>query len=291
MANSFRGRVRDGRGPKGHRSAFVRSIAPIAQPVVTTQSSPISGEIGGQVGQEVQVQIDQPRAITGIGDDLGANVQLPLKERIWRGEYVELGQLTTVGPSPVDQPLMLAVDTTGGGLHLRPQSRSPAIRSIEQWTSAMLVFTSIFAERHSTRTRELLKYVNVVRTAAECGYNWKEYDIQFRLRHARQPHASWAKVDTELWLLVATAQTHNFRPYGYGQAAARPATRGGWRPSSFRGGSSASAGRRRQPTSVCFAFNSGQCAYGKNCRYAHKCQRCNDTSHRASSCPKASASK
>ena len=83
----------------------------------------------------------------------------------------------------------------------------------------MLVFISIYAERHASRARELLKYVSVVRTAAECGYNWKDYDVQFRLRHARQPHMSWAKVDTELWLLVATAQMRNFRTYSNTQSA------------------------------------------------------------------------
>ena len=154
----------------------------------------------------------QPGMLPGIGEDLGSIVPVALKERVWRGEYIELGQLIKANSqlikansAPSDNGLMLTVDSASGGLQLRPQSRSPGIRSIEQWTTAMLVYVSIYTERHTMRARELLKYMSIVRTAAECGYNWSEYDIQFRLRHAKQPEMSWAGVDTELWLLVATA--------------------------------------------------------------------------------------
>ena len=245
--------------------------------------------IGGGDGQGVcgiQTHV-QPRAIPDLSDDLGSGVQLALKERIWKGEYVELGQLLKMDPSTRDQSLVLAVDAAGGGLQLRPQSRSPAIRSVEQWTSAMLVFISIYAERHASRARELLKYVSVVRTAAECGYNWKDYDVQFRLRHARQPHMSWAKVDTELWLLVATAQMRNFRTYSNGQSSVVSPQRGGRRQFYHNAGRIRSAG-----AGICFAFNSpsGRCTRGKFCRYPHKCKRCGDSSHGAASCAKPSTS-
>ena len=124
--------------------------------------------IGGGDGQGVcgiQPHATQPRAIPDLSDDLGSSVQLALKERIWNGEYVELGQLLKMDPSPMDQSLVLAVDSAGGRLQLRLQSRSPSIRTVEQWTSAMLLFISIYAERHASRARELLTYVSVVRTA------------------------------------------------------------------------------------------------------------------------------
>ena len=265
----------------------VAAVANTFGPPPSAQSENIIG-IGdrqGMYGDQVQATT-QPLAVADLSDDLGSGVQLALKERIWNGEYVELGQLLKMHPSPLDQSLVLAVDSVGGGLQLRPQSRSPSIRSIEQWTSAMIVFVSIYAERHLSRVRELLKYVTVVRTAAECGYNWKDYDVQFRLRHARQPHMSWARVDTELWLLVATAQMRNFRTYGGKQPSTWFPKRGGRRP--FQ---QSTGGTRPRNAGVCFAFNSGQCPRGRQCRYQHKCQRCGDSSHGAAACSRPPSSK
>ena len=73
-------------------------------------------------------------------------------------------------------------------------------------------------EKHSGRARELFKYIDTVRAIVRFGgYNWRAYDVQFRLRQARQPHRSWAAIDTELWLTVATAQ-----PRGGYHAGGRP---------------------------------------------------------------------
>ena len=51
-------------------------------------------------------------------------------------------------------------------------------------------------EKHFGRARELFKYTDTVRSIVRFGgYNWRAYDVQFRLRQARQPHRSWAAID------------------------------------------------------------------------------------------------
>ena len=53
-----------------------------------------------------------------------------------------------------------------------------------------------------------MKYMDLVRHAARAfgGYGWREYDVQFRLKQARQPGRSWVSVDAELWLMLVAFQ-------------------------------------------------------------------------------------
>ena len=70
---------------------------PSTQPDMIAHGSLTLGDavIGGGEGQGVcGIQTHaQPRAIPDLSDDLGSGVQLAFKERIWNGEYVELGHL------------------------------------------------------------------------------------------------------------------------------------------------------------------------------------------------------
>ena len=109
------------------------------------------------------------------------------------------------------------------GRHCRYNYRSegvPRITLIEQWTSAFLVFASKYAEKHIVRVLEMFKYMDTVRTAARFGgFGWRTYDAQFRLRQAREPTRSWAVIDSELWLMTATAPCTHSTPAYYGDAS------------------------------------------------------------------------
>ena len=160
---------------------------------------------------------------------------------------------------------------------------------------------NIFVEKHLGRARELFKYIDTIRSIVRFGgYNWRAYDVQFRLRQARQPHRSWAAIDTELWLTVATAQPRGgFHAGGHphalpfrgggggGQGSGVPATieqsfHAGPTPSPA-GGRRAGAGFNRARANHCFAFNAGTCQRGA-CRFAHVCANCGSASHAAVAC-------
>ena len=61
----------------------------------------------------------------------GSSVQLSLKERIWNGVYIELGQLLKMDPSPLYQSLVLAVDSAGGGA-AAPAPFALAVHSLDR---------------------------------------------------------------------------------------------------------------------------------------------------------------
>ena len=109
--------------------------------------------------------------MTNVRDELGSIVPLAIKDKIWRGEYVELGGLLESVPIQRNDSAMVL---TVSGSTLQPQRKTPGIMSIEQWTSAFLVYASIYAEKHLKRARELFKYMDTVRTAARFGgYGWR----------------------------------------------------------------------------------------------------------------------
>ncbi len=94
------------------------------------------------------------------------------KEKIWDGEYVDFGSLL----NPVDsQKYHLAFDESNK-IAVEPATKPRPVHSIEQWTSAFLIFTAIHAEKFPKDTPKLMKYASVVRDLASKGnFGWKVY--------------------------------------------------------------------------------------------------------------------
>ena len=121
--------------------AFSASRAGLFPPAlsVSAGASPITSET-------VRPVPGQPQLLAGVCDDLGAAVATPVKEKIWRGEFVDLGaliKLSVNAGSPNDEGLLLTLSPSNANLQLRATNRNPVIKSIYQWTSAMLISVSI----------------------------------------------------------------------------------------------------------------------------------------------------
>ncbi|XP_063971441.1 uncharacterized protein LOC135158087 [Lytechinus pictus] len=242
----------------------------------------------------------QPDMLSCVCDDLDGEVPSSVKEKIWKGEFVELGGLLKRESLSEESSQLQAFSlcATGSALMLRPQSKAPVIASIEQWTSAFIIYASIYLERHCMRARELLKYMDIVRSIVRFGgFNWRAYDIQFRLRQARHPHRSWAVIDTELWLTVASTPgraafssfggNQPFRPYDRSfRRGSFPSSGYANRQGAIRAPGAAPAPFRSSP--VCFAFNAGSCQRTA-CRYAHRCGKCSSAAHGSHACNSAAA--
>ena len=270
--------------PDSRVDAFLspQLLSPSAPPPPPNQGLPVGSDFFPS----------QPAMLSCVCDELGGEVPSSVRDRIWKGEFIELGILLKRDSALDDSGLQsFSLCSAGSAVLLRPQSKAPAIANIEQWTSAFLIFASIYLERHTMRARELLKYMDIVRSIVRFGaYNWRSYDTQFRLRQARHPQRSWAVIDTELWLTVAASpsqagfaahtRSQPFRPYD------RTPRRGNF-PASVqysRQGAVRGAGPNspRSPP-VCFAFNAGSCTR-PSCRYAHKCRNCAATAHGSNAC-------
>lgn len=181
-------------------------------------------------------------------DDIAMHVPQSIKEQIWRGDYVHLNLL-------LKGALELSELSSGQALYLspsgliesKPKGHKGKNLSIEKWTDAFLIYTSILLHKTPTLCQDLIKYMSIIREASTKlkGFAWVTYDEQFRLRQAHYP-SSWASINQELWLRCMALQETSTGSVTFG-VALRPNT--------------------------CNAYNRGHCTF-TNCRFAHNCSSC-----------------
>ena len=212
----------------------------------------------------------RPSTLYSLGNDAPIDMHVPrgVKEKIWNGQYVDLACLYRDTATRV-----LTARETGSELTMAVEQGKVVFRaatphtrkldSIDKWTSAFHVFMAIYCTRHPSRFLELLKYAEIIRTAAVQfpGIGWRNYDEQFRLRMEANPSRSWAAMDMELWVTVAAAGSMLHSP-----------------------NVGALINSIQSPKYVCYAFNSATGCRWNPCRYSHSCSRCGKTGHGAGVC-------
>ncbi|CAC5417238.1 unnamed protein product [Mytilus coruscus] len=150
-----------------------------------------------------------PQQIYGVNTDIAINVPQNIKDKLYKSEYIDLAVLLAQNmPSDSNTQKLVVLN---GQLVLQSAPNLSRIFGIEVWTTAFIIFTSIYCNLHPGRFQELLKYMSIIRLGAKRCNNlgWKHYDEQFCLRKAFDPTGSWATVDSELWLIYINDSTEN----------------------------------------------------------------------------------
>ncbi|XP_046567982.1 uncharacterized protein LOC124276383 [Haliotis rubra] len=142
---------------------------------------------------------------------IDAHVKQQTREKVWRGEYVDLGTLLPVdGGVEEGESLTVTTDTTGRVI-FKPVKAPAKKLTLGSWTSAFHVYMSIYLGKHFSLSivQSLLSYMETIRSAAlRFGQEaWMLYDQQFRHRMARDPLRRWDRIDGELWLKFMTPQS------------------------------------------------------------------------------------
>ena len=103
------------------------------------------------------------------------------------------------------------------------------------------------------------------------------YDEQYRLRKATSPSSSWGVVDVELWMLCVSTPPSGNIGFGNVERQSRNSPPIAHTSHTVNLGSTLNCQRRSDTNkSVCRLFNRGlQCKFGKNCKYSHRCTKCN----------------
>ena len=183
-----------------------------------------------------------PEPINSITVPIGYHVNQPIKQKIIKGEFVNLGTLLVRDPTNAHATSTLTIDAQGNIISQpKPTTR---ITSIEKWTDAFLIYFSIYTAVHPLRSQQLIKYMHDVRLGAQNSNGWVSYDEQFRLRIAHNPSRNWGILDNELWLLYMTANSNK----------------------------SSSTQHHK-----CFDYNLKANCYKPHCPYIHRCLKCNGT--------------
>ena len=208
--------------------------------------------------------LNQPNQVNSFHVHIASEISQATREKIQRSEYIDLSLL--LSNNNVQRQDIKKLVIVNGELSIKSGNLRTKINNIERWTSAIIIFISIYCSAHENRVQELLKYMSDVRLGAQrsSSFGWKPYDEQCRLRKACNPMNSWDIVDVELWLLYLSSSTA---------------------PLSFGHSQSTHAGANTGMKNKCYAFNyNGKCSR-LNCPYFHACMKCSSLLHSVTSCP------
>lgn len=108
----------------------------------------------------------QPVQTITTFDPLGGHIPPKLKQKIWEGKFIDLALL-------LKSAIELANEIESKGeLQIREgkmglvKQNTDSFLSIEKWTTAFIIFSSVMLEKYRTRAQELLKYMRDIRIAA-----------------------------------------------------------------------------------------------------------------------------
>ena len=234
--------------PESHPSTVMTAETDMAAPLLTPP---------GTDNASWENICTNPNPLCSVGDSLGVHIPQNLRDKIFNNEYVVLSKLLHSEPNVEPQQQLILVD---GEFVVRPKQKEVKITSCEMWTTAFLIYASIYLAKYPEHIQGILKYISTIRLAAQRCQNlgWVDYDTQFRLKRARNPSMGWDQVDAELWLVYVTGTnspqaTHTQSSF----------------PTKSRG--------------RCFDYNyKGSCTK-PYCFYTHLCMKCNQN-HPSISC-------
>lgn len=207
--------------------------------------------------QNVENMLFEGHELTRVAqDDITLHVPPTLKQKICKGEYVNLSLLIK---GAVELAELYSGSTlklnTDGTIAVRPTVCKDDIGTIERWTDAFIVYMSIYLSTHPSKIHEMLHYFYVIRECAsrQGGQFWKIYDQQFRLRQATTP-SSWSVINQGLWsrCLPSMQDTYRYKQFGV------------------------ESRKHGQSQNICVAFNKGSCSW-PSCKYNHACINCGGT--------------
>lgn len=188
--------------PKTGRKATKRKATVDEPGTSTSAAEPTPDTVARKFTEEEAGTSIHARAIYSVCDDMSLHVSQTMKEKVWKGEYIDLATLLpkkTVSHDNQNQ----TIKVINGELVIKPKEPSLKIDTIETWTDAFFIFMNIFLCKHPEAAQDMLHYMNSVRQGARRTLDYKKYDEQYRLRKMRNPSSSWASVDGELWLLYS----------------------------------------------------------------------------------------
>lgn len=232
--------------------------------VLADSDIPLQTQTG--IDPEVAQKSDRPPEILNFtggeetlrlgGEDMSSHVPHQLCQKIWSHQYINLNLL-------LKGNVELQDFCSGGLLHItdkgqietRPKTVKEKVTTIEKWTDAFLIFTSIYLKRYPDKTQDLLQYMNIIREAAarSSSLSWRTYDEQFRLRQSTNPQP-WGKLNSDLWLRVMTVSS-----------------------------ASTQLESLRVSKAHCLDFNNGFCPYNP-CKFTHTCSNCGGSNHGRQTC-------
>ena len=211
-----------------------------------------------------------PNPVTFLSSPLGVHVPPTLREKIWRGEFVELAKLLPANSTAVDDALESKT----------ARKQPPPPLSIADFMSAFHTLVAIRTERFPAEAPGMLKHADTVQQMHTMfgPEAWRFYDRQYRLAQQHNPDMKWGLTHGELYM-QATA-------LGLKAASKQPQRSGGSRnnASNTSKGDTHRRNLELRPN-TCWTYQFRGICDKKTCPYplTHNCYKCQGN-HPTSQC-------
>lgn len=150
---------------------------------------------------------------------LGAHLKQEVRDRIWKGEYVEIFFLLPLEKFNLDR--VKPDESKKEDEEKRRYRLIPC--TFNNWLQTFAILASVIGEKEPASCSALFCYLDAIGEAYRVygGMAWLHYDEQFRQRKAVRPAIRWDQKDIGLWMkLMTPARSGNqFFPGGAGGAS------------------------------------------------------------------------
>ncbi|KAJ1107672.1 hypothetical protein NDU88_005062 [Pleurodeles waltl] len=206
--------------------ATARNVPPLqvttASPCVTQgpgslpQATPLEKEQGKVTGQGA-IAAKTLTSTEGAGMDtllsrpgkLASHVALDIKEKIWKGEFVDIFSLIRAKRRDVETKAKDAKASSSS-------DKKPKIEeSITNWLFGFNVFMSVMLKRKPESGIAMICYANKILKAHHMygGNAWLEYDRDFRWAKVEDPAIGWDQTEVNVWLECVNNKLPSKQPF------------------------------------------------------------------------------
>ena len=204
---------------------------------------------------------------------VGANVDGSMRKKIQDGEYIDFARLVPRDKVIMQQEDRLELVNLNGKPSFRSINEGEIINNFGKWEQAFRVFSTIYTDAHPHKAKELIQYNHIIYSTA-LTWIWSNvyaYDIAFRIHISENPGRNWGIMLEQAWSVRLIERIpHNISMVKNSPAVIDQGSSGGGR-----------SGRK-----LCWKYNKGNCTYGLNCKFDHKCGICSKFGHGAHNCRK-----
>ena len=210
-----------------------------------------------------------------IGDGL-PTIPKKLHDRMLQWEFIDLSELRPVGPlESIKQEQETQNYILGPGFKVA-KAKNRQIEDISTWLQCFGVYVAVLAKRHPEIIGDMMAYmITIMRAQIEFeDPAWRTYDEAYRDKAATTGNRKWSEIDPHLYNKIFTGRAKKMAICSLCGNTGHSAT--GCKRKRFWDAPKSEEVKRRS-LKPCWDYNSGgQCQYGDNCRFRHRCSECGD---------------
>ena len=210
-----------------------------------------------------------------IGDGL-PTIPKKLHDRMLHWEFTDVSELRPVGPpESIKQKQETQNYIIGPGFKVA-KAKNRQIEDISTWLQCFGVYVAVLAKRHQEIIGDMMAYMITTMRAQIKFENpaWRTYDEAYRDKAATTGNRKWSEIDPHLYNKIFTRRAKKVAICSLrgntGHNASGCKRKRFW--DSFK-----SEDVKHRPLKPCWDYNGGgQCQYGDNCRFRHRCSECGE---------------